>query len=124
MAAAARVGDTTTHGGTITGPGVATVLIGGQPAAVAGDMHACSLPPDTHQPTVSAFTSGSGTVLIEQARVRTDRLVCLRSDGGRRRADRDDRGIGRHGRFHSIPSPPIVSRPRLELSAGVHPEDR
>ena len=27
MPSAARVGDTTTHGGTIVGPGVATVLI-------------------------------------------------------------------------------------------------
>ena len=43
MAAAARVTDTTTHGGTITGPGVSTVMIGGMPAAVVGDMHVCSL---------------------------------------------------------------------------------
>jgi uncharacterized Zn-binding protein involved in type VI secretion len=64
MAFAARVGDTTTHGGTIIGPGAPTVLIGGMPAAVAGDMHACSLPPNTHQPTVSAFSSGSAKVLI------------------------------------------------------------
>jgi uncharacterized Zn-binding protein involved in type VI secretion len=64
MAAAARVTDTTNHGGTITGPGVATVLIGGMPAAVAGDMHVCSLPPTGHQPTASPFTVGSTTVLI------------------------------------------------------------
>jgi len=64
MPAAARVGDTSDHGGTITGPGVATVLIGGMPAAVAGDMHVCALPPAAHQPTVSAFPSGSATVLI------------------------------------------------------------
>lgn len=64
MSAAARVGDTSTHGGTLVGPGVATVLIGGKPAAVVGDMHVCSLPPDSHQPTVSAFPSGSGSVLI------------------------------------------------------------
>jgi len=64
MPAAARVGDTSTHGGVITGPGVATVLIGGMPAAVAGDLHVCSLPPVGHQPTVSAFPSGSTTVLI------------------------------------------------------------
>jgi uncharacterized Zn-binding protein involved in type VI secretion len=63
MPAAARVGDTTGHGGTVTGPGVPTVLIGGQPAAVLGDMHACVLPPQTHLP-VSPFTAGSATVLI------------------------------------------------------------
>lgn len=64
MAAAARVTDTTTHGGTITGPGISTVMIGGMPASVLGDMHVCSLPPDSHQPTSSPFTAGSGTVLI------------------------------------------------------------
>ncbi len=64
MPAAARVGDMTNHGGTITGPGVATVTIGGKPAAVAGDLHVCSLPPTSHQPTASAFPVGSTTVLI------------------------------------------------------------
>ena len=64
MPAAARVGDTTTHGGTIVGPGNATVLIGGMPAAVVGDTHECSLPPNGHQPTASPFPAGSGTVLI------------------------------------------------------------
>ncbi len=65
MPPAARVTDTTTHGGTITGPGVATVLVKGMPAAVVGDLHVCSLPPNAHQPTVSAFPSGSGTVMIQ-----------------------------------------------------------
>jgi uncharacterized Zn-binding protein involved in type VI secretion len=64
MPFAARVTDTTNHGGTITGPGVATVLIGGMPAAVAGDMHICVLPPNSHQPTASAFPKGSATVNI------------------------------------------------------------
>lgn len=64
MPSAARVGDTTNHGGTIVGPGVGTVLIVGKPAAVAGDMHVCSLPPNAHQPTVSAFAAGSVTVMI------------------------------------------------------------
>ncbi|MBL7718431.1 MAG: PAAR domain-containing protein [Flavipsychrobacter sp.] len=64
MPAAARVGDTTNHGGAITGPGAATVMIGGMPAAVAGDMHVCVLPPNTHQPTTSPFTMGSTSVLI------------------------------------------------------------
>jgi uncharacterized Zn-binding protein involved in type VI secretion len=64
MPAAARVGDTTNHGGTIVGPGVATVLICGKPAAVAGDTHICSLPPSGHQPTASVFPAGSSAVLI------------------------------------------------------------
>jgi uncharacterized Zn-binding protein involved in type VI secretion len=64
MPAAARVGDVTNHGGTITGPGVPTVLIGGMPAAVATDLHTCTLPPNVHQPTVSPFPMGSATVLI------------------------------------------------------------
>jgi len=34
MPAAARLGDTSNHGGTLTGPGVSTVLIGGTPASV------------------------------------------------------------------------------------------
>lgn len=34
-------------GGPITGPGVPTVLIGGMPAAVLGDMCVCTGPPDT-----------------------------------------------------------------------------
>lgn len=34
-------------GGPVTGPGVPTVLIGGKPAAVMGDMCTCVGPPDT-----------------------------------------------------------------------------
>lgn len=34
-------------GGPVTGPGVPTVLIGGQPAAVLGDMCTCVGPPDS-----------------------------------------------------------------------------
>ena len=64
MPAAARLGDISTHGGTITGPGVATVLIGGMPASVVSDMHTCVLPPNAHQPTVSPFPMGSTSVLI------------------------------------------------------------
>jgi uncharacterized Zn-binding protein involved in type VI secretion len=44
-------------GGPISGPGAATVLIGGMPAARATDMAVCSGPPDVLLP-------GSGTVLI------------------------------------------------------------
>jgi uncharacterized Zn-binding protein involved in type VI secretion len=63
MPAAARVGDTTAHPGSIVGPGVATVLIASQPAAVVGDTHACSFPsPVPHPPSVIAV--GSATVLI------------------------------------------------------------
>ena len=54
---AARVGDTTATGDAITGPGVPTVLIGGMPAAVLGDIvsgAAC----------VGTITLGSMTVLI------------------------------------------------------------
>lgn len=63
MPSAARTGDTSTHGGTITGPGVATVLIGGKPAAVFGDNHVCAIPPNSH-PTTTPFIIGSATVLI------------------------------------------------------------
>jgi uncharacterized Zn-binding protein involved in type VI secretion len=77
MPPAARVGDVTTHGGTITGPGVSTVLIGGMPAAVVGDMHACVIPPPSHIP-VSAFPMGSSTVLISgrPALRTTDTCIC------------------------------------------------
>jgi uncharacterized Zn-binding protein involved in type VI secretion len=78
MPPAARVGDLSNHGGTITGPGVSTVLIAGQPAAVAGDLHVCSLPPSGHQPTVSVFPSGSTAVLIagRPALRTTDACIC------------------------------------------------
>ncbi len=78
MPFAARVGDVSTHGGTIVGPGVATVLIAGMPAAVVGDMHVCSLPPTGHQPTASPFPSGSATVLVSgrPALRTTDTCVC------------------------------------------------
>jgi uncharacterized Zn-binding protein involved in type VI secretion len=78
MPAAARVGDITNHGGTIVGPGVATVLIASMPAAVAGDMHVCSLPPNAHQPTASPFPSGSSTVMIGgvPALRTTDSCIC------------------------------------------------
>jgi uncharacterized Zn-binding protein involved in type VI secretion len=44
-------------GGPISGPGVATVLIGSMPAAVVGDMCVCVGPPDT-------IVKGSATVMI------------------------------------------------------------
>jgi uncharacterized Zn-binding protein involved in type VI secretion len=61
---AARVTDPTGHPGLISGPGVATVLIGGLPAAVLGDTHTCAFPPlaGPHPPT--PIITGSATVLI------------------------------------------------------------
>lgn len=44
-------------GGPVLGPGVPTVLIGGMPAAVVGDMLTCVGPPDV-------IIKGSATVLI------------------------------------------------------------
>lgn len=44
-------------GGPVSGPGAPTVLIGGQPAAVMGDMCVCTGPPDS-------IVKGSATVLI------------------------------------------------------------
>lgn len=78
MTAAVRAGDISNHGGTVIGPGVVAVLIGGMPAAVAGDMHICSLPPNAHQPTGSPFPGGSPTVLIggRPALRTTDSCIC------------------------------------------------
>lgn len=50
MPPAARMGDTTSHAGTIGTPPpsamatVSTVLIGGKPAAVVGSLHVCKVP--------------------------------------------------------------------------------
>lgn len=68
MGLAARVGDNHTcpmvnpngnphTGGPVLPPGVPSVLIGGQPAAVAGGLCTCAGPPDT-------IAVGSATVLI------------------------------------------------------------
>jgi uncharacterized Zn-binding protein involved in type VI secretion len=62
MPPAARVGDPTVHGGAVVGPGVTTVLIGGMPAGVLGDLHACPISPG-HPPS-TPFTAGSATVLL------------------------------------------------------------
>ncbi|MEM7105407.1 MAG: PAAR domain-containing protein [Bacteroidota bacterium] len=64
MPPAARVTDLTNHGGTVVGPGEATVLIGGVPAAVVGDNHVCPIPPNTGHITSSPFPTGSMTVMI------------------------------------------------------------
>jgi len=64
MPPAARMGDTTAHGGVVT-VGLPTVLIGGQPAARVGDMHTCPLVngvvPHVGGPIIPP---GSPTVLI------------------------------------------------------------
>lgn len=62
MPNAARITDLSVHGGTVIGPGVPTVLIGGKPAAVLGDLHSCVIPPP--HPPVTPFVAGSATVLI------------------------------------------------------------
>lgn len=64
MPAAARIGDVSTHGGSIVGPGVPTVLIAGMPAATIVDLHVCVLPPTFIHPPVSPFVGASSTVLI------------------------------------------------------------
>lgn len=78
MAAAARVGDTTNHGGTIVGPGCATVMIGGMPASVMGDNHVCVIPPNTGHITSSPFPMGSATVMFggKPAIRTTDSCIC------------------------------------------------
>lgn len=63
---AARIGDTTSHGGSIV-VGAPTVLIGGKPAARANDMHVCPMmnpgvPPPPH--VGGPILLGSPTVLI------------------------------------------------------------
>ena len=64
---AARLGDTTAHGGTIVGPGCPTVLIGKMPAATMGDNHVCPMvtpgvPPIPH--VGGPITLGSTGVFI------------------------------------------------------------
>ena len=78
MPEALRVGDTTTHGGTVTGPGEMTVLINKKPAAVANDMHTYSIPPSQAHPlTASPFPKGSLTVLIGGKPALRTSDVCL-----------------------------------------------
>jgi uncharacterized Zn-binding protein involved in type VI secretion len=63
MPAAARVQDPTTHPGVVTGPGAATVLIAGQPAARVGDAHTCAMPSNPPHPP-SVILKGETSVLI------------------------------------------------------------
>ncbi|MGP3966250.1 PAAR domain-containing protein [Streptomyces sp. 6N223] len=69
MPAAARIGDPTGHPGVIVGPGVPTVLIGGQPAATVGTSHQCSSPA-AHPPTPIAPPGSSGVLIGGQPAAR------------------------------------------------------
>lgn len=60
---AARMGDTTSHGGSIV-VGLPTVLIGGLPAARLGDMHVCPMFNGPVPHVGGPITVGSPTVLI------------------------------------------------------------
>ena len=64
MPPAARVTDQTNHAGVLSGPGVPTVLIGGLPAAVLGDMTTCAFPPPGGPHPPGPIASGSATVWI------------------------------------------------------------
>jgi uncharacterized Zn-binding protein involved in type VI secretion len=61
---AARVGDPTTHGGTIVGPGVPSVLIEGQAAAVVGDQTTCPLSNGVTPHVGGPLVTASATVFI------------------------------------------------------------
>ena len=64
QAPAARVGDLTDHGGTIVGPGVPTVMISGQPAAILGDQTICPLVDGMVPHVGGPIVTGSVTVFI------------------------------------------------------------
>jgi uncharacterized Zn-binding protein involved in type VI secretion len=76
MPAAARIGDTTSHGGTVTGPGEATVLIGKKPAAVFMDTHVCPIVTNPPHPSSTPFTVGSATVFIGKKPALRVNAVC------------------------------------------------
>ena len=61
---AARIGDVTTHGGVIIGPGCSTVIIGGMPAARMGDMHTCPMMTGLIPHVGGPIALGSLTVMI------------------------------------------------------------
>lgn len=64
MPPAARVGDPTAHPGTVGGPGVPTVLIGGAPAATVGTLHTCAFSGTPPHPPSPIVPPGCPTVLI------------------------------------------------------------
>jgi uncharacterized Zn-binding protein involved in type VI secretion len=78
MFPAARLGDTTAHGGVIV-VGFPTVLIGNRPAARIGDMHACPMVTGVVPHVGGPLVMGAFTVLVggmPQSRV-SDTLVCV-----------------------------------------------
>jgi uncharacterized Zn-binding protein involved in type VI secretion len=64
MPPAARIGESTSHPGTIAGPGVTTVIIAGRPAVAVGDIHVCALPPKAGPHPPNPIARGSQSVLI------------------------------------------------------------
>ncbi|MEU0161521.1 PAAR domain-containing protein [Streptomyces sp. NPDC006261] len=88
MPPAARTGDSTAHGGLIGtpppgAPTVATVWIGGRPAAVTGSLHVCVIPPHaalgpTNVIMPNPVAAATGQVLIGglPAARRGDRTTC------------------------------------------------
>lgn len=74
MPPAARTGDSTVHGGVIGTPppgaiAVATVLIGGRPAAVTGSLHVCVVPPHA--------ALGPGNVIMPNPAAATTGVVLI-----------------------------------------------
>ena len=65
-APAARVGDTTSHGGVVV-TGSPNVLVGGQPAARAGGTATCPLVTNNVPHVGGPIVTGAGTVLINGA---------------------------------------------------------
>lgn len=64
MGAAARMGDSTAHGGKIVA-GAPTVLIGGKPAARLGDGHMCPAATGTQPHLGGQIAAGSSSIFIE-----------------------------------------------------------
>jgi uncharacterized Zn-binding protein involved in type VI secretion len=78
MPPAARMGDTTAHGGLIT-IGLPTVLIEGLPAAAVGDLHTCPIADPVPHVGGPILGPGVPTVLIggRPAAVLGDQLTCV-----------------------------------------------
>jgi uncharacterized Zn-binding protein involved in type VI secretion len=64
MPPAARLLDSTTHGGLVIARGTGRVLVGGLPAAAVGDQHLCPVPPPAGPHPPAPFPTGSTSVEI------------------------------------------------------------